>query len=101
MPASGRPPTIARPAESAEGGARHPGPLGSGHPAAPSGKGTVPTPARGGDEVAVAPRGRAALKALARARRHHRLLNDGRHASISEMAGADGDLDGDRPAGPS
>jgi hypothetical protein len=61
----------------------------------------VPTPARGGDEVAVAPRGRAALKALARARRHQRLLNDGRYASISEMAGADGDLDGDRPAGPS
>jgi hypothetical protein len=54
-------------------------------------------PALGGDEAAVTPRGGSALKALARARRHQRLLNDGRYASISEMARADGD----RPARPS
>jgi hypothetical protein len=57
----------------------------------------VPTPARGGDEAAVPTRRGPALKALARARRHQRLLDDGRYASISEMARADGD----RPGRPS
>ncbi len=57
----------------------------------------MPAPARGGDEAAVPTRGGPALKALVRAFRYQRLLDEGRYASISEMAGADGD----RPAGPS
>jgi hypothetical protein len=40
-----------------------------------------------GDEVEKGP----ALKALVRARRQQRLLDDGRYASINELARADGD----------
>jgi hypothetical protein len=50
----------------------------------------VVTPVRAGGEAAVATRADPALvKALARAFRYRRLLEDGRCASISEMAAAE------------
>jgi hypothetical protein len=55
---------------------RHSARLGGGHPAAPLGRKTVPT--RG-----------ARLKALARAFRYQRFLDEGRYASINEMAKAE------------
>lgn len=51
------------------------------------GRKTVVTPVRGGGETALQSRADPALvKALARAFRYQRLLNEGRYASISEMA---------------
>ena len=55
----------------------------------PGGK-TVVTPARDGAEAALPTRADPALvKALARAFRYQRLLDEGRYASISEMAAAE------------
>src|SRR5215217_5717093 len=54
------------------------------------GRRTVVTPVPGGGEAALPTRADPALvKALARAFRYQRLLDDGRYASISEMAGAE------------
>ena len=54
------------------------------------GRKTVVTPARDGAEAALPTRADPALvKALARAFRYQRLLDDGRYASISEMAAAE------------
>jgi hypothetical protein len=54
------------------------------------GRKTVVTPVTGGAEVAEPTRGDPALvKALARAFRYQRLLDEGRYASISEMAAAE------------
>lgn len=54
------------------------------------GRKTVVTPARDGAEAAVPTRADPALlKALARAFRYQRLLDEGRYASISEMAAAE------------
>ena len=54
------------------------------------GRKTVVTPVRGDDEAAIPTRADPALvKALARAFRYQRLLDEGRYASISEMAAAE------------
>lgn len=54
------------------------------------GRKTVVTPVQGGGEAAVPTRADPALvKALARAFRYQRLLDEGRYASISEMAAAE------------
>ena len=54
------------------------------------GRKTVVTPVRVGGEVALPTRADPALvKALARAFRYQRLLDEGRYASISEMAAAE------------
>jgi hypothetical protein len=54
------------------------------------GRKTVVTPVRDGDESAIPTRADPALvKALARAFRYQRLLDEGRYASISEMAAAE------------
>jgi hypothetical protein len=54
------------------------------------GRRTVVTPAQDGGETAIPTRADPALvKALARAFRYQRLLDEGRYASISEMAGAE------------
>ena len=54
------------------------------------GRKTVVMPMREGTEAAVPTRADPALaKALARAVRYQRLLDDGRYASISEMAAAE------------
>jgi hypothetical protein len=54
------------------------------------GRKTVVTPARDGAEAALPTRADPALvKALARAFRYQRLLDEGRYSSISEMAGAE------------
>ena len=54
------------------------------------GRKTVVTPARDGAEAALPTRADPALvKALARAFRYQRLLDEGRYASISEMAAAE------------
>ncbi len=54
------------------------------------GRKTVVTPARDGGEAALLTRADPALvKALARAFRYQRLLDEGRYASISEMAVAE------------
>jgi hypothetical protein len=56
----------------------------------PPGRKTVVTPVREGDEAAIPTRADPALvKALARAFRYQRLLDDGRYASITEMAAAE------------
>ena len=56
----------------------------------PPGRKTVVTPVSDGSEAAVPTRADAALvKALARAFRYQRLLDEGRYASISEMAKAE------------
>ena len=55
-----------------------------------SGRKTVVTPVQTGSEAALPTRSDPALvKALARAFRHQKLLDDGRYASISEMAEAE------------
>ena len=55
-----------------------------------SGRKTVVTPVRGhGDTVMPTHSDPALVKALARAFRYQRLLDDGRYASISEMAAAE------------
>jgi hypothetical protein len=51
------------------------------------GRKTVVTPVRDGGEAVC--RTRALVKALARAFRYQRLLDEGRYASISEMAAAE------------
>ncbi len=54
------------------------------------GRKTVVTPVRDGGETAIPTRADPALvKALARAFRYQRLLDEGRYASISEMAAAE------------
>ncbi len=54
------------------------------------GRKTVVTPVRGDDEAAIPTRADPALvKALARAFRYQRLLDEGRYASITEMAAAE------------
>jgi hypothetical protein len=54
------------------------------------GRKTVVTPVRDGGEAALPARAEPALiKALARAFRYQRLLDEGRYASISEMAAAE------------
>jgi hypothetical protein len=54
------------------------------------GRKTVVTPVQGGSEAALPTRADPALvKALARAFRYQRLLDEGRYASISEMAAAE------------
>src|SRR3712207_3846119 len=54
------------------------------------GQKTVVTPVRDGSEVAIPTRADPALvKALARAFRYQRLLDEGRYASISEIAAAE------------
>ncbi|TDH61583.1 hypothetical protein E2C06_15730 [Dankookia rubra] len=54
------------------------------------GRKTVVTPVRAGGEVALPTRADPALvKAVARAFRYQRLLEEGRYASISEMAAAE------------
>lgn len=54
------------------------------------GRKTVVTPVRDGGEMALPTRADPALvKALARAFRYQRLLDEGRYASISEMAAAE------------
>jgi len=54
------------------------------------GRKTVVTPVREGGEAALLTRAHPALvKALARAFRYQRLLDEGRYASISEMAAAE------------
>jgi hypothetical protein len=54
------------------------------------GRKSVVTPVRNGGEAALPTRADAALvKALARAFRYQRLLDEGRYASISEMAAAE------------
>jgi hypothetical protein len=54
------------------------------------GRTTVVTPVRDGGEAALSTRADPALvKALARAFRYRRLLDEGRYASISEMASAE------------
>lgn len=54
------------------------------------GRKTVVTPTRDGSETALPTRADPALvKALARAFRYQRLLDEGRYASISEMAAAE------------
>ncbi len=54
------------------------------------GRKTVVTPAWGGGEAALpTPADPALLKALARAFRYQRMLDEGRYASISEMAMAE------------
>jgi hypothetical protein len=54
------------------------------------GRKTVVTPARDGDETALPTRADPALvKALAWAFRYQRLLDEGRYASVSEMAAAE------------
>jgi hypothetical protein len=54
------------------------------------GRKTVVTPVRDGDETTLPTRADPALvKALARAFRYQRLLDEGRYASISEMAAAE------------
>jgi hypothetical protein len=54
------------------------------------GRKTVVTPVRGGGDAAIPTRADPALvKALARAFRYQRLLDQGRYASISEMAAAE------------
>ena len=54
------------------------------------GRKTVVTPVRDGSEAALLTRTDPALvKALARAFRYQRLLNEGRYSSISEMAAAE------------
>ncbi len=54
------------------------------------GRRTVVTPAQDGGETAIPTRADPALvKALARAFRYQRLLDEGRYASISEMAAAE------------
>jgi hypothetical protein len=54
------------------------------------GRRTVATPAREGGETVLPTRADPALvKALARAFRYRRLLNEGRYASVSEMARAE------------
>ncbi|TDH50997.1 hypothetical protein E2C06_36865, partial [Dankookia rubra] len=54
------------------------------------GRKTVVTPVRSGGEIQVPTRADPALvKALARAFRYQRLLDEGRYASISEMAQAE------------
>ena len=56
----------------------------------PPGRKTVVTPVRDGGEAALPTRADPALvKALARAFRYQRLLDEGRYSSISEMAGAE------------
>lgn len=56
----------------------------------PPGRKTVVTPVRDGGETALATRADPALvKALARAFRYQRLLDEGRYASVSEMAAAE------------
>ena len=54
----------------------------------PGGK-TVVTPAQEGVPAMTTPADPALVKALARAFRYQRLLDEGRHASISEMAAAE------------
>jgi hypothetical protein len=55
------------------------------------GRKTVVTPVLGGAEAALPTRADPTLvKALARAFRYQRMLDEGRHASISEMARAEG-----------
>ena len=54
------------------------------------GRTTVVTPVRDGGEAAIPTRADPALvKALARAFRYQRLLDEGRYASITEMAAAE------------
>jgi len=54
------------------------------------GRKTVVTPIRGDDEAAIPTRADPALvKALARAFRYQKLLDEGRYASITEMAAAE------------
>ncbi len=53
------------------------------------GRKTVVTPVRDGGGAALPARADPALKALARAFRYQRLLDEGRYASISEMAAAE------------
>ncbi|WP_246513934.1 hypothetical protein [Neoroseomonas soli] len=54
------------------------------------GRKTVVTPVQEGDEAAIPTRADPALvKALARAFRYQKLLDDGRYASITEMAAAE------------
>src|SRR5690349_3701690 len=55
----------------------------------PPGKKTVLTPIRAGREAIPTSTDPALLKALARAFRYQRLLDDGRYATVSEMAAAE------------